>query len=77
MTSAIQATNPTPELRELSGVTLKEAAEVAGVAASTMWAVEHGRSQLTKRQMDSLTEFYAQRFDVRYKRVIESLKVTA
>ena len=77
MKSETPAKSATAELRKLAGVTLKEAAEVAGVAVSTMWTVERGKAQLTKKQTDSLVEFYVRRLDGRSKRVIESLEVTA
>jgi hypothetical protein len=65
--------DPTSEVREMAGVTLKEAAEVAGVAVSTMWAAERKREKLSEEQWKALLDFYQKRLEERSKRVIESL----
>jgi len=77
MKSNSQKLSPPADLRELAGVTLKEAAEVAGIAVSTMWAVEHGRTQLNEQQANLIMQFYSLRLRERRRRVIESLRASA
>jgi transcriptional regulator with XRE-family HTH domain len=64
------------DLRKCAGVTLREAAKAAGVAASTILLVERGHAHLTERQAELLGRLYAKRLTER-NRLLEELSAVA